>query len=543
MQTEEGTRKCLDVVLAEDKDGIDINPLTLRLFRTEPERNVTADLLATVFGKKPKTTDVIDVTINYAESIVGERLPSLTIYPVTKLESGVFRVTIMPQDPDNVRKFVDGQMYALEYIYNNNPPVTDRLTAMNSALFVLVWNSFTIPDKPNWIRHILPIFQQYANLYPVMKVNFMDLGNYYDVVKNKKHIIKTMMLDKDDPNYMPVTRDLSPQKSNMIVEWLSEENPDLGISHIGLDEDILKLLLQIALQLEHATIPTYLNGFLSIKPGQNQEVKDILHNILIDEMFHLAQVSNILNAIGGNPNVLGKDFIPSYPSYLPGGVQPDLKVTIDKVSIRQIQDVYMEIEKPFHELEEHGVLEIINQLEQLIYDRSTEPLSASSQSAEIDDDCFKLLHLLLRSSPENDVNTNHNTIGELYMAIIFVLGKLTNCGRNNSIFTPTRKQLEFGPLVKVIDYKTALEGIQIIVEQGEGASPCNPLQSNDSKTISHYFHFSSIVHKRAVKAFTPEEKENMKARQHDPIYGARILTFLEQEKVSDASWDNNLRNF
>ena len=533
------------MVLAEDKDGIDINPLSLRLFRTEPERQVTADLLATVFGKTPKDTDIIDVTINYAESIVGKRHPKLKIDPVTKLENGIFRVTIMPQNPDNVRKFVDGQMYALEYIYNNNPPVTDRLTAMNSALFVLVWNSFSIPDEPNWLNHIFPIFQQYANLYPVMKVNFMDLGNYYDVVENKRHIMKTMMLDKDDPNYMPVTRDLSPQKSKMIVKWLSEEKPYLGIAHIGLDEDILKLLLQIALQLEHATIPIYLNGFLSIKPGQNQEVKDILHNILIDEMFHLAQVSNTLNAIGGNPNLLGDDFIPSYPSYLPGGVQPDLKVTIDKVSIRQIQDVYMEIEKPFHELEEHGVLEIINRLEQLIYARSTEPLSASSQTAEIDDDCLTILQsLLLRSSPENDVNTNHNTIGELYMAVIFVLAKLTNCGRDNSIFTPARKQLEFGPLVKVIDFETALKGIQMIVEQGEGASPCNPLQSNDSKTISHYFHFSSIVHKRAVKAFTSEEKENMRARQHDPIYGPRILTFLEQEKVSVTSWlDNNLLTF
>ena len=126
---------------------------------------------------------------------------------------------------------------------------------------------------------------------------------------------------------------------------------------------------------------------------------------------------------------------------------------------------------------------------------------------------------------------------------MFVLGKLTNCGRDNSIFKSTRKQLEFGPLVKVIDFETALEGIQIIVEQGEGASPCSPLQSKDSKTISHYFHFSSIVHKRAVKVFAPEEKKNMKAKQYDPIYGPRILTFLEQEKVSDTfERDNKLRN-
>ena len=542
MQTEEGTRKCINVVLAEDKDGININPFSRRLFRTEPEREVFALLLATVFGEKPRKEDFIEVTINYAESIVGKRLPKLRDISVKKENGGFFVVIIAPNDPNNVRKFVDGQMYALEYTYNRIPPETDRLTAMNSALFVLVWNKFTIPDETNWIRHIQPIFQQYANLYPVMKVNFMDLGNYYDVVKNKKHIMKTLMLDKDDPNYMPVTRDLSPQKTNMIVKWLSQSHPGMGISHVGLDEDILKYLLQTALQLEHATIPIYLNGYLSIKPGQNQEVKDILHNILIDEMFHLAQVSNILNAIGGNPNLLGDNFIPSFPSYLPGGIRPDMKVTIDKVSIRQIQDVYMEIEKPFHELEEHGILEIINKFQQMIYGRSRKS-SASTVSADMNDKCKNELKTLLKTTSEKDMNTNHNTIGGLYKSIMFVLGKLTNCGRDNSIFKSTRKQLEFGPLVKVIDFETALEGIQIIVEQGEGASPCSPLQSKDSKTISHYFHFSSIVHKRAVKVFAPEEKKNMKAKQYDPIYGPRILTFLEQEKVSDTfEPDNKLRN-
>ena len=52
--------------------------------------------------------------------------------------------------------------------------------------------------------------------------------------------------------------------------------------------NLLLDLLQTALQLEHSTIPIYLNGFLSIKPWQNQEVNKTIHQIIVDEMFHFA---------------------------------------------------------------------------------------------------------------------------------------------------------------------------------------------------------------------------------------------------------------
>lgn len=41
----------------------------------------------------------------------------------------------------------------------------------------------------------------------------------------------------------------------------------------------------------------------------------------------------------------------------------------------------------------------------------------------------------------------------------------------------------------------------MITEQGEGASPCNPLQVDveKDKHLSHYYAFSSIVNKRYVK--------------------------------------------
>ena len=48
----------------------------------------------------------------------------------------------------------------------------------------------SIPNKPTWMRDVQPIFQQYANLYPVMRP-ILDLANYADVV-SKLSILKNV---------------------------------------------------------------------------------------------------------------------------------------------------------------------------------------------------------------------------------------------------------------------------------------------------------------------------------------------------------------
>ena len=113
--------------------------------------------------------------------------------------------------------------------------------------------------------------------------------------------------------------------------------------------------------------------------------------------------------------------------------------------------------------------------------------------------------------PGDDKQTivrHHNTIGAFYNHIMNALGNLTDCGRNNSIFTgDPNKQVDFnhssvhGHSLKVDDYKTAVKAIQNIVEQGEGSSPCNPLAWNtgNKKDLSHYFLFYSVAEKREIQ--------------------------------------------
>ena len=104
--------------------------------------------------------------------------------------------------------------------------------------------------------------------------------------------------------------------------------------------------LQTALEIEHATIPPYLTVLVSIKHVYNIEVQNIIKTIIRQEMLHMVLVSNILNAIGGKPKLYYRDFIPRYPTRLPGEVQPSLVVPLEKCSIGLIRNVFMKIEEP-----------------------------------------------------------------------------------------------------------------------------------------------------------------------------------------------------
>ena len=431
------------------------------------------ELFLTIYGTIPTTSNVT-VTI-YPPTVE----PKLTIPTDLSFDKGICKIRITPVDPANIRGYIDGQMYQFHYTYNQEPlPNLDSLPALNVGIFILVWNKFIKPSKPNWITHIRPIFLQYRNLYPVMRINFMDLGNYYDVVENKHGILRTMTVDRTNPNFMPVTRDLSPKKTEMITDWLKADDPPLGLKTSNIvSMETLRYLLQIAIQLEHATIPPYLNGYLSIKPGQNGEIKDLLHSIIIDEMFHMAQTSNLLNAFGGNPNLVDPNFIIPYPAYLPAGVLPDVEVTIDKLSLRQIETVYMGIETPYHEVEEYGLMTLIKLLENITFTHDELPV-------------FNV------TSPQS---VNHNTIGEVYKAILYLIHDLH---RNNELeFSETVKQLEItGSVIRVHDFETAVKAIKTIVSEGEGASPCNPsMAENEPNSLSHYFKFASIIRKRFAR--------------------------------------------
>ena len=116
-------------------------------------------------------------------------------------------------------------------------------------------------------------------------------------------------------------------------------------------EEGVKHSLETAVQLEWSTLPPYLTSLYSIKEGCNHEIAELLRSVLMQEMLHLAQAANTLIAMGGRPLLDDESVAPSYPTMgLPGGVLPGLEVTLEKLSLQHVHEVFMSIEVPEHRI-------------------------------------------------------------------------------------------------------------------------------------------------------------------------------------------------
>jgi Ferritin-like len=109
--------------------------------------------------------------------------------------------------------------------------------------------------------------------------------------------------------------------------------------------DDLKGALQLAMQLEFATIPPYLCAQWSIKHDPDR-VEGVLHKIVSQEMYHFALAGNLLTAIGGRPAITNSEFFSCYPAkMLPGGIAQKIPVNLKPLDHNQLE-VFMQIEYP-----------------------------------------------------------------------------------------------------------------------------------------------------------------------------------------------------
>jgi rubrerythrin len=200
--------------------------------------------------------------------------------------------------------------------------------------------------------------------------------------------------------------------------------------------------LQQAIELEHATIPVYLYALYSLDADRNGEVAAILESVVIEEMLHMTLAANVLNALGGAPQIDRAGFIPTYPGPLPGGVQSDLTVNLAPFSATQLA-TFLQIEEP------------------------EDPLTIKAAAVAADT----------------------ITIGEFYTAISDAIAALGN----GAFVDPPRNQV--GPAlmresVVVVDVPTAQLAIQTIIEQGEGTSTSPEEVVGDG--FAHYYRFMQI---------------------------------------------------
>ena len=89
------------------------------------------------------------------------------------------------------------------------------------SLSVLLWNTYQAPASPTW-ADVSPVMAAYARLYPGMK-SILDISDPTTVSGFAPVILGRMKADVTDPAFMPVTRDLSPTKTQMVLQWLASQ--------------------------------------------------------------------------------------------------------------------------------------------------------------------------------------------------------------------------------------------------------------------------------------------------------------------------------
>lgn len=212
--------------------------------------------------------------------------------------------------------------------------------------------------------------------------------------------------------------------------------------------DAVKTALQAAVKLEHSTIPPYLYALYSLNEEKNPDIAAIIQSVVVEEMLHMTLACNVLNALGGSPEIDTPDFIPDYPGNLPGGVDSSLKVGLAPFSMPQLE-AFLEIEHPLS------------------------PIPIPDPHA---------------LGAEEGI-----TIGQYYGQIIDEIRGLKDA---DFASTPSRNQIDdtlMPEAFAVTSIETAVQALHTIIDQGEG-TPETPREvgGTGEDVYAHFYRFQQI---------------------------------------------------
>ncbi|HEX5753091.1 MAG TPA: hypothetical protein VFZ09_43220 [Archangium sp.] len=156
----------------------------------------------------------------------GKLVLSSSLVPIT---GGKATLTITGTDPGNPRGFVDGQVYFTTYTFS--PAVADYNQDPNDLVSAQIYQQNPISGTPTWVNGIGDMLRQYGMLYPIM--GRFQLWTYEGVVVNREKIQRVLGLDITQPLHMPVSRDLSTIRCNLILNWFNSGMPYGPIGPVG----------------------------------------------------------------------------------------------------------------------------------------------------------------------------------------------------------------------------------------------------------------------------------------------------------------------
>jgi hypothetical protein len=242
-----------NVLSEEAPDGIYARA-DMFVCRMNPGESRTLPIQVTQFGQ-PLAGQTIVATIS-SKRIGRSQGGSFAVStPVTALQlqfsgptgvDGWTSLTITGGDPGRPRRYpggqyLDGQVYEIDLAVVN---AANAGTEFNPWLFisVLLFSETAVPGTVTWNGDVLPILQQYANLYPRPHgpvVNYdpkypdepnptpllhpvISLTNKDWVGSFAPRILTALGLPIEHPNHMPVTRDLSAGRRGILQKWMQQ---------------------------------------------------------------------------------------------------------------------------------------------------------------------------------------------------------------------------------------------------------------------------------------------------------------------------------
>ncbi|MET9114033.1 ferritin-like protein [Streptomyces longwoodensis] len=271
----------------------------------------------------------------------------------------------------------------------------------------------------------------------------------------------------------------------MSVSSASEPAQDCRIQTI---EELHEYLYK-GLQLEHATLPPYLTALYSLHPGKNSDAWHVIRVVAVEEMLHLTLVANVLNAVGGTPDLTRADFVPDYPTRLPCG--PDYFDVHLRPFSPEALDTFLKIEKPAQAATEDDRFVAVDWAALGVTSDGAAPppeeLAALEESGTV-------LGLV-----PGEPTQRFLSIGEFYEEIIRGINHLEDQARKagKTIFTgdPARQVTpEYfysggGDVIEVTGRDSAVAALTLVAEQGEGLYG-GIYDSQDE--LAHFYRFEQL---------------------------------------------------
>jgi hypothetical protein len=209
------------VVSRETADGLYVRADDF-VHRIEAGEPATATLYARRRGEPAD-----GVTIHLARHRLGAPGSPVITTPdhVETGPDGTAPVTLTTADPRSPRGALDG---VIEYVaYSPRLKADGSLDLDGSGLnqfdviVAHVRDGYQPPSDAGLEAAVQRLLEPYARHYPIMTGQLADLGDLDALRPWRAALLLALSRDIEDPNYMPVTRDLSAPKRATILRWLN----------------------------------------------------------------------------------------------------------------------------------------------------------------------------------------------------------------------------------------------------------------------------------------------------------------------------------